>query len=157
MPLLTQYAGFFISPFGGKTVCGGLNAFLKSRRIVNVENRLTDGQPFVFVVKFLFPLFSLITILGSSFRKVWMRGIHTRACRYGPRLRIGKREGADRRPEPKRSPGALWYPKRKQSCYAKSGIYKLFVKNLYSRASLCISISKLYRLMFSPIIIFSIF
>jgi hypothetical protein len=27
MPLLTQYASFFISPFGEKTVCGELNAF----------------------------------------------------------------------------------------------------------------------------------
>ncbi|MDR1099464.1 MAG: hypothetical protein LBL28_03190 [Treponema sp.] len=41
MPLLTQYASFFMSPFGEKTVCDELNAFLKSTRIVNVEKRLS--------------------------------------------------------------------------------------------------------------------
>ncbi|MDR2073736.1 MAG: HRDC domain-containing protein [Spirochaetaceae bacterium] len=35
---------FFISPFGEKTVCDELNAFLKSHRIVNVEKRLIDGE-----------------------------------------------------------------------------------------------------------------
>ena len=35
---------FFISPFGEKTVCDELNAFLKSNRIVNVEKRLLDGE-----------------------------------------------------------------------------------------------------------------
>jgi hypothetical protein len=44
MPLLTQYASFFVSPFGEKTVCDELNAFLKSNRIVNVEKRLIDGE-----------------------------------------------------------------------------------------------------------------
>jgi superfamily II DNA helicase RecQ len=44
MPLLTQYASFFISPFGEKTVCDELNSFLKSNRIVNVEKRLIDGE-----------------------------------------------------------------------------------------------------------------
>ena len=44
MALLTQYAGFFISPFGEKSVTDELNAFLKSHRIVNVEKRLIDGE-----------------------------------------------------------------------------------------------------------------
>ena len=44
MPLLTQYASFFVSPFGEKTVCDELNTFLKSNRIVNVEKRLMDGE-----------------------------------------------------------------------------------------------------------------
>jgi superfamily II DNA helicase RecQ len=55
MPLLTQYASFFISPFGEKTVCDELNAFLKSTRIVNVEKRLIDGDRgtgWVFLVEY---------------------------------------------------------------------------------------------------------
>jgi len=44
MALLTQYASFFISPFGEKTVTDELNAFLRSHRIVNVEKRLIDGE-----------------------------------------------------------------------------------------------------------------
>jgi superfamily II DNA helicase RecQ len=55
MPLLTQYASFFISPFGEKTVCDELNAFLKSHRIVNVEKRLIDGERgtgWIFLVEF---------------------------------------------------------------------------------------------------------
>jgi superfamily II DNA helicase RecQ len=44
MPLLTQYAGFFVSPFGEKTVTDELNAFLRSHRIVNVEKKLIDGE-----------------------------------------------------------------------------------------------------------------
>jgi len=31
MPLLTQYASFFISPFGEKSVTEELNAFLRSQ------------------------------------------------------------------------------------------------------------------------------
>ena len=34
---LTQYSGFFVSPFGEKSVTDELNAFLRSHRIVNVE------------------------------------------------------------------------------------------------------------------------
>jgi hypothetical protein len=45
MPLLTQYASFFFSLFGEKTVCEELNGFLKNNRIVNVEKRLIDGEP----------------------------------------------------------------------------------------------------------------
>jgi len=44
MPLLTQYASFFISPFSEKSVAEELNAFLRSHRIVNVEKRLIDGE-----------------------------------------------------------------------------------------------------------------
>jgi len=44
MALLTQYASFFISPFGEKTVTDELNAFLRSHRIINVEKRLIDGE-----------------------------------------------------------------------------------------------------------------
>jgi len=44
MPLLTQYASFYISPFGEKSVTDELNAFLRSRRIINVEKRLIDGE-----------------------------------------------------------------------------------------------------------------
>jgi len=44
MALLTQYASFFISPFGEKSVTDELNAFLRSHRIVNVEKRLIDGE-----------------------------------------------------------------------------------------------------------------
>jgi len=44
MALLTQYASFFISPFGEKTVTDELNTFLRSHRIVNVEKRLIDGE-----------------------------------------------------------------------------------------------------------------
>ena len=44
MALLTQYANFFISPFGEKSVTDELNTFLRSHRIVNVEKRLIDGE-----------------------------------------------------------------------------------------------------------------
>jgi superfamily II DNA helicase RecQ len=53
--LLTQYVSFFISPFGEKTVCDELNAFIKSHRIVNVEKRLIDGERgtgWVFLVEY---------------------------------------------------------------------------------------------------------
>ena len=55
MALLTQYASFFISPFGEKTVTDELNAFLRSHRIVNVEKRLVDGERgtgWVFLVEY---------------------------------------------------------------------------------------------------------
>jgi len=44
MALLTQYASFFVSPFGERTVTEELNAFLRSHRIVNVEKRIIDGE-----------------------------------------------------------------------------------------------------------------
>jgi len=44
MALLTQYASFFISPFGEKTVTDELNAFLRSHRIINVDKKLIDGE-----------------------------------------------------------------------------------------------------------------
>lgn len=44
MALLTQYASFFVSPFGEPTVCDELNLFLRSHRIVNVDKRLFDGE-----------------------------------------------------------------------------------------------------------------
>jgi superfamily II DNA helicase RecQ len=44
MPLLTQYASFYVSPFGEKSVTDELNSFLRSHRIVNVEKRLVDGE-----------------------------------------------------------------------------------------------------------------
>ena len=44
MPLLTQYASFYVSPFGEKSVTDELNSFLRSHRIVNVEKRLIDGE-----------------------------------------------------------------------------------------------------------------
>jgi superfamily II DNA helicase RecQ len=55
MALLTQYASFFISPFGEKSVCDELNAFIKSHRVVNVEKRLIDGERgtgWVFLVEY---------------------------------------------------------------------------------------------------------
>jgi len=44
MPLLTQYASFYVSPFGERTITDELNTFLRSHRIVNVEKRLIDGE-----------------------------------------------------------------------------------------------------------------
>lgn len=44
MALLTQFASFFVSPFGESTVCAELNKFLATHRIVNVEKRLIDGE-----------------------------------------------------------------------------------------------------------------
>lgn len=44
MAFSTQFASFFISPFGEPSVCDELNAFLRSRRIINVEKRLIDGE-----------------------------------------------------------------------------------------------------------------
>ena len=55
MPLLTQYAGFFVSPFGEKSVTDELNSFLRSHRIVNVDKRLIDGERgtgWVFLVEY---------------------------------------------------------------------------------------------------------
>ncbi len=55
MALLTQFASFFISPFGEPTVCDELNKFLRSRRIVNVEKRLIDserGTGWLFLVEY---------------------------------------------------------------------------------------------------------
>ena len=55
MALLTQYASFFISPFGERSVTDELNAFLRSHRIVNVEKRLIDGERgtgWVFLVEY---------------------------------------------------------------------------------------------------------
>ena len=44
MALLTQYASFYVSPFGERSVTDELNAFLRSHRIVHVEKRLIDGE-----------------------------------------------------------------------------------------------------------------
>jgi len=44
MALLTQYATFFISPFGEKSVTDELNSFLRSHRIINFEKKLLDGE-----------------------------------------------------------------------------------------------------------------
>jgi superfamily II DNA helicase RecQ len=44
MALLTQYASFYVSPFGEKSVTDELNVFLRSHRIVNVEKKLIDGE-----------------------------------------------------------------------------------------------------------------
>ena len=44
MALLTQYASFYVSPFGERSVTDELNTFLRSHRIVNVEKRLIDGE-----------------------------------------------------------------------------------------------------------------
>jgi superfamily II DNA helicase RecQ len=55
MALLTQYASFFISPFGEKSVTDELNVFLRSHRIVNVEKKLIDGDRgtgWVFIVEY---------------------------------------------------------------------------------------------------------
>jgi superfamily II DNA helicase RecQ len=55
MALLTQYAGFFVSPFGEKSVTDELNAFLRSHRIVNVDKKLIDGERgtgWVFLVEY---------------------------------------------------------------------------------------------------------
>jgi len=55
MPLLTQYASFYVSPFGEKSVTDELNIFLRSHRIVNVEKRLIDGERgtgWVFLVEY---------------------------------------------------------------------------------------------------------
>jgi superfamily II DNA helicase RecQ len=55
MALLTQYASFYISPFGEKSVTDELNTFLRSHRIINVEKRLIDGERgtgWVFLVEY---------------------------------------------------------------------------------------------------------
>jgi len=55
LALLTQYASFFISPFGEKSVTDELNAFLRSHRIVNVEKKLIDGERgtgWVFIIEY---------------------------------------------------------------------------------------------------------
>jgi superfamily II DNA helicase RecQ len=55
MALLTQYASFFISPFGEKSVTDELNLFLRSHRVVNVEKRLIDGERgtgWVFIIEY---------------------------------------------------------------------------------------------------------
>jgi superfamily II DNA helicase RecQ len=55
MAFLTQYASFFASPFGEKSVTDELNAFLRSHRIINVEKRLIDGERgtgWVFLVEY---------------------------------------------------------------------------------------------------------
>jgi superfamily II DNA helicase RecQ len=55
MALLTEYASFFVSPFGEKSVTDELNAFLRSHRIVNVEKKLIDGERgtgWVFLVEY---------------------------------------------------------------------------------------------------------
>ena len=44
MPLLTQFASFYVSPFGEKSVTEELNTFLRSHRIINVEKRLIDSE-----------------------------------------------------------------------------------------------------------------
>lgn len=44
MALLTQFMTFFVSPFSEPSSHAGLNNFLKSRRIINVEKRLIDGE-----------------------------------------------------------------------------------------------------------------
>jgi superfamily II DNA helicase RecQ len=44
MALLTQFASFFVSPFGEASVCDELNLFLRSHRVINVEKRLVDGE-----------------------------------------------------------------------------------------------------------------
>ena len=55
MAFLTQYASFYVSPFGEKSVTDELNAFLRSHRIINVEKRLIDGERgtgWVFLVEY---------------------------------------------------------------------------------------------------------
>ena len=55
MALLTQYASFFISPFGEKSVTDELNTFLRSQRIINVEKKLIDserGTGWVFLIEY---------------------------------------------------------------------------------------------------------
>jgi len=55
MALLTQYASFFVSPFGEKSVTDELNAFLRSHRIINIEKRLIDGERgtgWVFIIEY---------------------------------------------------------------------------------------------------------
>jgi superfamily II DNA helicase RecQ len=55
LAFLTQYASFFISPFGEKSVTDELNIFLRSHRIVNVEKKLIDGERgtgWVFIIEY---------------------------------------------------------------------------------------------------------
>ncbi|MDR0300837.1 MAG: HRDC domain-containing protein [Treponema sp.] len=55
MPLLTQFASFYVSPFGEKSVTDELNVFLRSHRIINVDKRLIDGDRgtgWVFLVEY---------------------------------------------------------------------------------------------------------
>ena len=54
MPLLTQFASFFVSPFGEGSVCDELNHFLKSHRIVNLEKKFIDKERtgWVFLVEY---------------------------------------------------------------------------------------------------------
>lgn len=44
MALLTQFMTFFVSPFSEPSSHAELNNFLRSRRIINVEKRLIDGE-----------------------------------------------------------------------------------------------------------------
>jgi hypothetical protein len=43
MALMTQYASFYVSPFGEKSVTDELNAFLRSHRIVNNDRNNNLG------------------------------------------------------------------------------------------------------------------
>jgi len=55
LALLTQYASFFISPFGEKSVTDELNAFLRTHRIINVDKKLIDGERgtgWVFIIEY---------------------------------------------------------------------------------------------------------
>jgi len=55
LALLTQYASFFVSPFGEKSVTDELNVFLRSHRIINIEKKLIDGERgtgWVFIVEY---------------------------------------------------------------------------------------------------------
>jgi superfamily II DNA helicase RecQ len=55
MALLTEFASFFASPFGEKSVTDELNVFLRSHRIINVEKKLIDserGTGWVFLVEY---------------------------------------------------------------------------------------------------------
>ena len=55
MALLTQFMTFFVSPFSEPSSHAELNNFLKSRRIINVEKRLIDGERgtgWVFLVEY---------------------------------------------------------------------------------------------------------
>ena len=44
MALYSQFRTFFVGPFGEPSVTDELNAFLREKRIINVEKKMIDGE-----------------------------------------------------------------------------------------------------------------
>jgi hypothetical protein len=68
MALLTQYAGFFVSPFGEKSVTDELNAFLRSHCIVNVDKKLIVNLGY-----HMFLMEKLVCMDGIC--RIWVMGL----------------------------------------------------------------------------------